>query len=598
MTLPNLGRLSLRAAAPTGVFAPIPQPPDGIDAQGNPVPPPEEEDTFFGETMPWNEWWRTFCVKAATSRDDEPVCNWFDARSLARYLHHALRADETPLNPLNKEPLDRRDVDELLAIYPVDPGDPDWVEAGAVDNGARTEPQVKKALVALWRLRAAEARRVRVAATRSIETVEQEVARANERAALTRVAGAAAAEAEERLAAAEERLATMGAADNDAPSIPTTAPTEPQPAQPVPAADDDDDMLPIPRPIDNDDYDYDDDDDEERLRTELDETEGQEEDFDAPLRRAEDFRQAILDEDVHGILTGLDRGFDANTTVVGGKTAMHVAAKLNYALLVVPLMQSGFRNVNARDQYENTPLHVAAMHNAADAGETIIRVGADVQPRNYLGETPLHQAAMLGHLAMIESLIVFGRADVEAINNANNNGFRPLHYAVDGGHPVTVERLLRRHHADPNATARFDCTPLHIACEKPLPSPDIVAALLAAGADATLGDEDANTPLHVVVLRVDTDERTAVVEALLAADPPADPSARNVDGETPIDLARRYRHDDLVNLLLRAAAPAAAAAARGAVVRPRSPSNNPNRRQLPRLHNGRGSEAAARDSAP
>jgi len=464
MTLPNLGRLSLRAAAPTGVFAPILQPDD--DA-------PKEQDALFKDELPWNEWWKTFCVKAATS-GNEPVCHWYDARSLARYLHHAIQEGKTPFDPLNKQPLDRHDIDELLAIYPVDPGDPDWVQAGAVDNGARTEPQVKKALVALWRLRAAEAQRV--------------------------VAGAA------------ERLATLGAPDNDAPSIPTTAPTEPEP-QPA-----------------------------------------------AGLDWIADFRRTIVAEDVPGIRAGLDRGVYANTTVEGGKTAMHVAAKLNDALLVVLLMRSGFSNVNAYDANGNTPLHVAAIRNAGNAGEALLSAGADVELSNHSGKTPLHQAAAFGHLAMIELLIVEGRANVEGVNATN--GFGPLHYAVEGGHPVSVKRLLEDYGAEPNAKSHSLSTPLHIACANPFPIPDVVRALLEGRADATLSDGYGNTPLHFMVLWINSDERTAVVEALLAADPPADPSARNAKGETPINLVRRHGPYDPVGQLLRVASSTVARARR------------------------------------
>jgi len=265
------------------------------------------------------------------------------------------------------------------------------------------------------------------------------------------------------------------------------------------------------------------------------------------MTEGEDFRQAIVAEDIRGILEGLNRGFDANTTVEGGKTAMHVAAKLNDALLVVPLMRSGFSNVNACDQYANTPLHVAAMHNARDTGEALLGVGADVQPRNHVGETPLHQAASLGHLAMIELLINRG-SEVETVNATN--GWRPLHYAADGGHPVAVEVLFRGYYADPDVTTHSESTPLHIACEKQLPNPDVVKALLEGHAEATAEDNDGNTPLHLVVRwGIDSYERTAVVEALLAADPPADPRAQNVDRESPIDLARQYGHNDLVNLL-------------------------------------------------
>jgi len=68
-----------------------------------------------------------------------------------------------------------------------------------------------------------------------------------------------------------------------------------------------------------------------------------------------------------------------------------------------------------------------------------MRAGADVNAKNNLGGTPLHEAAASGHKEIVEVLVTKG-ADV----NANIGGWTPLHLAVDEGHTETAD-LLRKH---------------------------------------------------------------------------------------------------------------------------------------------------------
>jgi len=109
MMLPNLGRLSLRAAAPTGVFAPIPQP-DDDDA-------PQEQDPVGYDYLPWNQWWQTFRVKT-----DNGVDMWFDGHTFAKWVHQCKNESRAPTNPLTNEPLSQDDVVLAAGGLPMDPG--------------------------------------------------------------------------------------------------------------------------------------------------------------------------------------------------------------------------------------------------------------------------------------------------------------------------------------------------------------------------------------------------------------------------------------------------------------------------------------------
>ena len=80
----------------------------------------------------------------------------------------------------------------------------------------------------------------------------------------------------------------------------------------------------------------------------------------------------------------------------------------------------------------------------------------------------------------------------------------------------------------------MDGPPLHVAAQSN-DNPDIIKALIAAGADPMAQTEDGWTPLHVAA---QCSEKPVVIETLLEAG--ADPVARDKNDVTPWDLAERH----------------------------------------------------------
>ncbi|MBV9866268.1 MAG: ankyrin repeat domain-containing protein [Abitibacteriaceae bacterium] len=134
-----------------------------------------------------------------------------------------------------------------------------------------------------------------------------------------------------------------------------------------------------------------------------------------------------------------------------------------------------------RDTWGHTPLHRVAEPNPhakvddelqVEVGRLLLRAGANVNARDNKDGTPLHLASLFGHKNMAKLLIEFD-AD---INARTNNGWTPLHSAVFSG-GIKVAELLLQNGADINeAQAEFGgeksfspqiseckCTPLRLA---------------------------------------------------------------------------------------------------------------------------------------
>jgi len=63
----------------------------------------------------------------------------------------------------------------------------------------------------------------------------------------------------------------------------------------------------------------------------------------------------------------------------------------------------------------NSPLHFAALHGHVETSEALMRAGISRDARTKVDRTPLHIASQHGHLVIVQLLIANG-ADVNAID--------------------------------------------------------------------------------------------------------------------------------------------------------------------------------------
>jgi len=87
-------------------------------------------------------------------------------------------------------------------------------------------------------------------------------------------------------------------------------------------------------------------------------------------------------------------------------------------------------DVNARDEYGDTPLHGAADNDTPASITALLKAGANVNAKDDDGETPLHDAAAFGTSANVKTLLDEG-ADGRAKSNSGRTPFDYAEYNED-----------------------------------------------------------------------------------------------------------------------------------------------------------------------
>ena len=155
------------------------------------------------------------------------------------------------------------------------------------------------------------------------------------------------------------------------------------------------------------------------------------------------------------------------------------------------------------------------------------------------GPADLFEASALGMDERVHELVQW---DPRSVLARSNDGFTALHLAAYFGHPAAV-RVLLDEDADLEDVAENPTRvrPLHSGVAGR--DPEVVEALLSAGAELEARQQDGFTPL----MGAAAGGVAEIVERLIAAG--ADASARNDEGKTALDFAREHGHAHLEELL-------------------------------------------------
>jgi len=187
-------------------------------------------------------------------------------------------------------------------------------------------------------------------------------------------------------------------------------------------------------------------------------------------------------------LGGLFALMAMGTTSCTKKAPLHEAALAGDTKAVREVLASGV-DVDAKDRKGRTALQRAVWRGHKDAVELLIEKGADVNAKFPNHITALHLVADKGYQDLAELLISKG-AEVDA---KTKDGLTPLFMALSRNH-IDMAKLLLKHGANPkDPCGPYRETPLHMAVRTR--DKDLVAQLIAQGADVNAKTEDDYTPL-------------------------------------------------------------------------------------------------------
>jgi uncharacterized protein len=281
-------------------------------------------------------------------------------------------------------------------------------------------------------------------------------------------------------------------------------------------------------------------------------------------------------------------GANVNSSNYSGNTVLMIAARHGDVSLLQYLLQQDGININQTDNLGDTALKAAAASGHAAAVTLLIEHGADTEIENSLEQSAIFAAGSHEHLHIVKLLLQLGvditaRSGDEEVTllmrmcaigrdhiaefliqqglsvHEGKLQWTALHYAAYTGTPNTV-RLLLEHGAVLHALAADNTTPLQLAVMTG--RLQNAEALLAAGADASLRNDQGSTALHSAIASM----QTALVKLLLEHGAAADINSMQLQlckCSEPISALMYCKDTASLKLLLTAGADVQAVTSRG-----------------------------------
>ncbi|XP_073346506.1 caskin-2-like [Pagrus major] len=204
-------------------------------------------------------------------------------------------------------------------------------------------------------------------------------------------------------------------------------------------------------------------------------------------------------------------------------------------------------NINYQDSDGFSALHHAALTGTTELLSLLLEAQATVDIKDINGMRPLHYAAWQGKA---DSVLLLLRAGA-SVNSPSHDGQIPLHLSAQYGH-YEVSEMLLQHQSNPCLMNKAKKTPLDLACEfgrlkvaQLLLSSNMVAALLEGEGGHECLDSPTTTPLHLAARNGHKD----IIKLLLKAGIDIN---RATKAGTSLHEAALYGKTEVVRLLLDA----------------------------------------------
>ncbi|KAM4715661.1 caskin-2-like isoform 2-T2 [Anableps anableps] len=204
-------------------------------------------------------------------------------------------------------------------------------------------------------------------------------------------------------------------------------------------------------------------------------------------------------------------------------------------------------NINYQDSDGFSALHHAALTGTTELLSLLLEAQATVDIKDINGMRPLHYAAWQGKSDSVLLLLRGGAS----VNTPSHDGQIPLHLSAQYGH-YEVSEMLLQHQSNPCLMNKAKKTPLDLACEfgrlkvaQLLLSSNMVSALLEGERGNDSLDSPSTTPLHLAARNGHKD----VIKLLLKAGIDIN---RATKAGTALHEAALYGKTEVVRLLLDA----------------------------------------------
>lgn len=231
---------------------------------------------------------------------------------------------------------------------------------------------------------------------------------------------------------------------------------------------------------------------------------------------------------------------------LGKGSPLHIATCLEqpYATRIINVLLKNGADLESRNMYNLTPLHIAAINDRDDVVPHLISRGADVHATNPDGLTFLHLAVAEDSANVLDMLLHQKNFNVESktkdeekntllhiamlyksfscfvvlishdanVNAKDSDGFTPLHLAVTENHIHLMKNLLCNKNTNINAQTASGDTPLHYAVL--LRRKEAVETLLEHGADRNIRNNGKETTLDLCIRTIESTYKQEELAAL------------------------------------------------------------------------------------
>jgi len=137
-----------------------------------------------------------------------------------------------------------------------------------------------------------------------------------------------------------------------------------------------------------------------------------------------------------------------------------------------------------------TPLLLATQYRRSEMATYLIDQGANINAKNNYNYTPLHFAAMNNIPGVVDKILASKKA---VVDGEDNRGWTALMYSLQSGRIENIEKLLKAG-ADVNHVTKYKQTPLHMVSR--VRNAKVMKLVVEKVKSVDVKDNNGNTPLH------------------------------------------------------------------------------------------------------